>query len=198
MHKTLRQLGPTDAGMRLSRSAFADAVLEEPFIYERVAGRLVVMSPSGPQHRRLTRVFSRALHVYWDEHPDIVDFVDQEGWVITEDATDRLPDICVYLAGPQSGKDVPGRVPELSYEFVSENRADQERDYIDKRGEYHAIGVKEYVIVDRFKQAALVLTWAEGDYEEQWLTPEQTHSTKLLPGLKVELSEVFKEGGETQ
>lgn len=198
MHKTLRQFGPNDAGVRLSREAFAEATLAEPYIYERVAGRLVVMSPSGPQHRRLTRVFSRALHVYWDEHPEVIDFVDQEGWIITEDDTDRLPDICVYLAGPESGKDVPERVPELIYEFVSENRADQERDYIDKRGEYHAIGVKEYVIVDRFKQAALVLTWAAEDYEERTLTTEQTYTTKLLPGLKVEMSEVFREGGETQ
>ncbi|PON11059.1 hypothetical protein C2W62_46800, partial [Candidatus Entotheonella serta] len=37
-------------------------------------------------------------------------------------------------------------------EAVSGSRSDQERDDIHKRAEYHAIGVVEYVIVDRFKR----------------------------------------------
>jgi Uma2 family endonuclease len=49
-------------------------------------------------------------------------------------------------------------VPDLIFEFVSQDGADQEGDYIDKRAEYFAIGVREYVIVDRFKQSALVMT----------------------------------------
>ena len=71
---------------------------------------------------------------------------------------DRIPDICVYLAGESSNEEIPDRVPDLIFEFVSGNRRDQERDYIHKRAEYHSIGVKEYVIVDRFKQQVLVLT----------------------------------------
>jgi len=101
---------------------------------------------------------------YWSSHPDLIDDVDVEGWVSTSDEDDRIPDICVYLAGASSAETVPRRVPDLIFEFVSANRSDQERDYIDKRAEYHAIGVKEYVIVDRFKQAVTVLTWEAEDF----------------------------------
>ena len=44
------QLGRTDAGVRLTHEQFAEAVFEEPWRYERVNGRLVVMVPSGHDH----------------------------------------------------------------------------------------------------------------------------------------------------
>ena len=79
------------------------------------------------------------------------------------------------------------------YEFVSKDRSDQERDYIDKRKEYLDIGVKEYVIVDRFKHAVLVLTFEpnQEDYVEAWLNEDQSYVTPLLPGLTVILSDAF-------
>ena len=191
MGKTLLKLGPDDAGVRLTPEEFASAVFEEPYIYERVRGRLVVMSPAGPEHRQVSRPFRRELGGYWSNHPDIVDDVDVEGWVSTSPHDDRIPDICAYLAGDASRQTVPRRLPELIFEFVSAERADQERDYIDKRQEYHAIGVKEYVIVDRFKKAILVLTWQQEDFDEKTLGPDQLYSTPLLPDLKIALSEVF-------
>ena len=193
MGKTAFNLGPNDAGMQLSAEEFASASYESPFIYERVKGRLVVMSPAGAEHRYVSRPFRRALGGYWDSHPEVVDDVDVEGWVSTSDEDDRIPDICVYLAGDTSEQRVPRRVPDLVFEFVSANRSDQERDYIDKRAEYHAIGVKEYVIVDRFKQAVLVLTWQQDDFAEKWLRQADTYTTPLLDGLSVELSEAFNE-----
>ena len=124
-------------------------------------------------------------------HPDIVDDVDVEGWVTITEETDRIPDICVYLYDTQNQEAVPRRVPDLIFEFVSADRSDQERDYIDKRAEYHSIGVREYVIVDRFKQTALVLTWREGDFSEQVLPSTESYTTPLLPGLQVPLSDAF-------
>ena len=193
--KTILKLGPHDAGERLTAVEFAAAEYQPPFIYERVRGRLVVMSPAGPEHRGVSRLFRRALGGFWDQHPDVVDDVDVEGWVSTSEEDDRIPDICVYLAGPSSGQTVPRRVPDLIFEFVSQDRADQERDYIDKRGEYHAIGVKEYVIVDRFKQAVLVLTWQAGDFAERVLLASEAYGTPLLPGLTVRLADVFAAAG---
>lgn len=189
--KTILKLGPDDVGVRLSREEFASAELQEPYIYERVQGRLVVMSPAGEGHRKVSRPFYRDLCVYWKQHPEIVDMVDVEGWVATSPDDDRIPDICVYLAGESSGQDVPNRVPDIVFEFVSEQRGDQERDYIDKRAEYHHIGVKEYVIVDRFKGSVLVLTWQQDDFAERTLTPKDNYTTPLLPGLRVALRDVF-------
>lgn len=193
MDKTALKLGPDDAGLQLSAEEFAAAEYDPPFIYERVKGRLVVMSPAGPEHRGVSRPFRRQLGFYWGSNADLVDDVDVEGWVSTSDDDDRIPDICVYLAGDSSDEKVPRRVPDLVFEFVSANRSDQERDYIDKRAEYHVIGVKEYVIVDRFKRAVLVLSWQKQDFAERWLESEDTYTTPLLPGLKVESAEAFED-----
>lgn len=191
MLKTELALGPHEAGMRLSAAEFATAQFEEPYVYERVKGRLVVMSPAGPDHRKVSRPFRRELPAYWSTHRDKVDDVDVEGWVATSPDDDRIPDICVYLAGTSSNETVPNRVPDLIFEFVSGERADQERDYIFKRAEYHRIGVREYVIVDRFKRAVLVLTWQSDDFAERTLSPDDVYTTSHLPGLAVSLDEVF-------
>jgi len=98
----------------------------------------------------------------------------------------------MYLSGESSNEMVPRRVPEVIFEFVSANRSDQERDDIDKRAEYHSIGVKEYVIVDHFKQAVLILTWERDDFSDAWLRAGDTYTTPLLPGLRVALSEAFE------
>jgi Uma2 family endonuclease len=186
-----RLLGPADAGTALTRHEYATGQYQEPFIYERVQGRLVVMSPAGPEHRFVSRPFRRQLSLYWGLHPDLVDDVDVEGWVATSDDDDRLPDICVYLAVPSSHEVVPDRVPDLVFEFVSASRSDQERDYIHKRQEYHQIGVREYVIVDRFKQQALVLRWQPTDFDEAVLSIKDIYTTPLLPGLTVAVEEAF-------
>ena len=191
MGKTISYLGSKDAGIRLSAEEFASADYEEPYTYERVRGRLVVMSPAGPEHRKVSRPFRRELGKYWGLNSDKIDDVDVEGWVATSEDDDRIPDICVYLAGTTSGETVPRRVPDLVFEFVSGSRADQERDYIAKREEYHLIGVREYVIVDRFKKQALLLTWQEDDYAESVLSADAAYTTPLLPGLNVSLAEAF-------
>ena len=191
MEQTVLQLGRDDVGFRLTREEYAAAELQEPYIYERVQGRLAVMSPAGPEHRSVSRPFRRELGGYWAAHPEIVDDVDVEGWVATSPDDDRIPDICVYLAGSSSGEEIPHRVPDLIFEFVSQDRADQERDYITKRAEYHRIGVKEYVIVDRFKKAVLVLVWQEGDYAEKQLDFHDVYKSPLLPGLTVALAEIL-------
>lgn len=190
-----RRLGPDDAGRCVSAEEFATLEFVEPFQYERVCGRLVVMPPAGPDHRFVSRPFRRKLSAYWEDHLKTVEDVDVEGWVSTSPDDDRLPDICVYLVGDDAKRRIPHRVPALVFEFVSKRRSDQERDYIHKRDEYHAIGVKEYVIVDRFKRAVLVLTWQAEDYAEQTLSEHEAYSTPLLPGLTIPLKEAFQQSG---
>ena len=83
-------------------------------------------------------------------------------------------------------------MPDVIFEFVSQDRSDQERGYVDKRAEYHAIRVREYVIVDRFKEQALVLTLKRGNDAERVLSRDEQYTTPLLPGLKIALNEVFE------
>ena len=191
MGETILKLGPDDTGLRLSAAEYAAAEWQRPYRFERVHGRVVAMSPSGPEHRWSAGILRRELDAYWRDHTDVVQFVDFEGWVATSPDDDRLPDICVYLRGSADREKVPHRVPELIFEFVSESRRDQERDYIYKREEYHRVGVKEYVIVDRFKASALVLTWRKGDYAERVLGIADDYTSPLLPGFTVALRDVL-------
>jgi Uma2 family endonuclease len=125
----IRRLGPENAGELVSAEEFATLEFVPPFRYERVKGRLVVMPPAGPDHRGTSRPFRRELGGYWNTYRDVVDDIDVKGWVATSDDDDRIPDICVYLNGPNSGPKVPKRVPDLIFEVVSGSRLDQERDY---------------------------------------------------------------------
>ncbi len=58
---TILTLGPDDAGLRLTAEEFAHADFQGPYTYERVKGRLVVMSPAGPEHSKVSRLFRREL-----------------------------------------------------------------------------------------------------------------------------------------
>lgn len=187
------RLGPNDAGCWVSAGEFATLDFVEPFRYERVRGRLVVLAPAGHDHQLVSRPFRRRLGAYWSDRLNLVDDVDVHGWIATSPDDDRLPDICVYLVGDDAERQVPHRIPALVFEFVSRSRSDQERDYIHKRDEYHAIGVKEYVIVDRFKRSVLVLTRQPDEYAERTLTEHESYTTPILPGLAIPLSEAFGE-----
>jgi Uma2 family endonuclease len=191
MPKTLLRLGPQNAGEQISAEEYATAEWVPPYRYERAKGRLVVMPPAGPDHRESSRPFQRLLNHYWEEHRDIVDYVDVEGWVSTSEEDDRLPDLCVYLKASATGKRVPERVPDLVFEIVSGGKVDRDRDYVEKREEYHRIGVKEYVLVDRFKRQVLVLTWREDDYDERVLKAKDSYTSPLLPGLAIPVAEAL-------
>jgi Uma2 family endonuclease len=53
-------LGPDDNGRLVSDDEFAAADFAEPWKYERVEGRLVVMYPNGPEHVRHFRALARS------------------------------------------------------------------------------------------------------------------------------------------
>lgn len=189
MGKSKLLLTPADEGMELSREEYAEADVKGPWKYERVRGRLIVMAPAGHDHHLTAEPFRDYLVVYKVQHPDVVEHVFEESWTTIDDDTDRHPDIAVYLQ-TSSGR-IPDRVPDLIFEIVSEDRRDRERDYDEKRGEYESIGVREYVIVDRFEQRVTVLLLEEGGYVETVLDTGKVYSTPLLPGLEVPLSEVL-------
>ncbi len=186
-----RTLGPEDAGMLLSRDEYSTWEFAEPWTYERVQGRLVVLPPVGAEHRNVAKPFRRELGGYWSQHRDVVDDVDYEGWIATSEDDDRIPDICLDLVGPQSGSGVPYRIPDVIYEFLSEGQAAFRRDFIEKRAEYHRVKVPEYVVVDRFRRQVHVFAWQPGDYAETILTAADVYTSPQLPGLSIPLSEAF-------
>ncbi|MEM9703328.1 MAG: Uma2 family endonuclease, partial [Planctomycetota bacterium] len=136
------------------------------------------------------------------EHPDKVADFQAERWVLFGDDTDRFPDAAALLkgsplagAGPDEDLD-PDRIPDLLFEFVSPGRENRMRDYVEKRTEYHALGVREYVIVDPEGQRATVLRWEpDGYHEAATLGPDDVYTSPLLPGLSIPLNEALG-GGE--
>ena len=189
MSKPLLVLGRDDHGMFITHDEFAEAQYQEPWRYERVNGRLVVMNPSGHDHQASGSPIFAHLGAYMLSHSNVVEFVFPEAWVVIDDETERIADIGVYLK-TSSGR-IPERVPELVFEIVSEGTADQHRDYDDKRAEYERIGIKEYVIVDRFQSRLTVFRLQQGRYQSQILGPSDSYTTPLLPGLEIPLSNVF-------
>jgi Uma2 family endonuclease len=186
------ELGPNDAGRYLSAEEFADAIYAEPWKYEREKGRLIVMPPDGEGHVSTTSPWLKRLIVYWDSHPEVVERVVPSAWVRVDDGTDRIGDIGVYLAHDPPTLNIPDQVPEMIFEIVSPGRKSRERDYVKKRTEYYHLGVREYVVVDRFKKQVTVLTHRPEGHQEQILKRGDIYTSPLLPGLAIPLDEVLK------
>jgi Uma2 family endonuclease len=185
------ELGPGDAGRDISAGEFADAVFQEPWRYERASGRLVVMAPDGEAHIDAVDPWLERLFGYRSTHREIVRRVVPNAWIRVDDGTDRIGDIGVYLAGDPGGKTIPDRIPDLMFEIVSPGREAHDRDYVEKRAEYERLGIKEYVIVDRFTKQVTVFTLAPDGYHDRVLTAADTYTSPLLPGLAIPLAEVW-------
>jgi Uma2 family endonuclease len=56
--------------------------------------------------------------------------------------------------------------PRLVVEVVSPGKTNRDRDYINKRSQYGAIGVDEYWIIDPQAQTVLVLSLTGEEYQE--------------------------------
>jgi Uma2 family endonuclease len=151
------------------------------------------MFPDSEAHDDLTEPWHERLVLYKVAHPDLVEKVVSEAWVLISGLTDRIGDIGVFLRPVDGSKPSPrpARVPEFMFEIVSKSRKDRRRDYVEKRAEYHAIGVREYVIIDQFEKKVTVLTYEPDGYTEEVLSPLDVYETPLLPGLRVPISEIF-------
>jgi Uma2 family endonuclease len=191
--ESTKALGPADHGRLLSAEEFAAAEFVEPWAYERVDGRLVVMSPDGEAHDDCSETLRDHLGAYRLAHHDVVERVVSEAWVRVSAGTDRIGDIGVYLVSERPGDRRPDRVPEIMFEIVSPGEESRRRDYGEKRPEYLRLGVREYVIVDRFAGTVTAITATAGAVRERALTRSEEYSSELLPGLAIPLADVLPE-----
>jgi Uma2 family endonuclease len=189
---TRLRLGLDDHGRATTAAEYLGAEFDEPWRYELRDGRLAVMSPAGEDHVATTQPWLELLMAYRLAHPARVDRVAPEAWVRIDDENYRIGDLGVYLRGERSGLRIPERAPELIFEFVSPGRMAHDRDYVEKRSDYHAAGVREYVIVDPLAARVIVLTDAPGRYAERVLRAGEAYATPLLPDLAVPLAGIFR------
>lgn len=183
------RLGLADHGRIVSAGDFADAEFDAPYTYEREGGRLVAMTPEGVDHVLASNPWRNRLILFQFQTPGIIQEVVTQNWVRPDDATDRIGDIGVFLANRPF--DLPDGPPDLMFEIVSAGKANRTRDYVTKRADYEKLGVKEYVIVDRFDRRLTVLSLGAQGYHEVVLTAADTYTTPLLPGFAVRLADVF-------
>jgi len=189
--KSTLALGPEDAGRPVSAERFARAAFVEPWIYERDAGRLVVIAPEGQDHVEGSSPWLQRLVLYWTEHPDVVALVVPQAWVRVDGGTDRIGDIGVYLVAESPQPPIPDRVPDLMFEIVSPGAESRKRDYETKRRDYERLGVSEYVIIDRPKRSVTVLTRERRGFRTDVLKSDDVYQSPLLPGLAIPLNEVL-------
>lgn len=188
---TALKLGPGDATRLLSAEQFATADFVETWRYVRSGGRLVVSPPAGDDHVSMTEPWRDALVLYKVAHPNLVERVVSEAWIHPDDASDRIGDIGVYLRATEPQPPIPDRIPDLVFEVVNLGLRARARDSIEKREQYHRLGVREYVIIDRAEHRVTVLTHDPNGYIERSLGPNDTYVSPLLPGLEVPFGELI-------
>ncbi|HWE38460.1 MAG TPA: Uma2 family endonuclease [Isosphaeraceae bacterium] len=184
-------LGPDDHGRPVTADEYAEADFLEPWKYERRQGRLVVRAPDSSRHDDVSEPWRDHLGAYKLTHPRVVQMVRSEAWVRVAAGTDRIGDIGVYLVRTPPAPMTDDRVPDLMFEFVSRAARDRKRDYVEKRADSHRLGIREYVIIDRRRKLVSVLTHTAEGYVERTLTPKDTYTTPLLPGLAIPLDEAL-------
>ncbi|MEW4566834.1 Uma2 family endonuclease [Tautonia sp. JC769] len=174
------------AGTRMTPEEF-DAVEEwdEDYKYELIHGILVVTPVPLPQETGPNELLGHWLLNYREQHPQggTLDYSLMEQYVRTLDSR-RRADRLIW-AGLGRLPKVKADVPTIVVEFVSAGKRNRQRDYVEKRGEYLALGVREYWIVDRFRRT---LTVCRSGQEDQIVPESGTYRTPLLPGFDLVLA----------
>lgn len=184
-------LNDSSAGVRMTPAEF-DAIEEgqfnEDYRFELVEGVLVVNPIEREGHSDPNDHLGFLLREYQLRHP--------EGKAL--DVT--LPERHIFLARSRRKADRvlwiglgrrpnPRRdVPAVVVEFVSPGRRSWMRDYIEKRDEYLALGVKEYWIIDPFRRDLTVYTQGPDGPVETVIQETETYTTPLLPGFQLPLA----------
>ncbi len=162
---------------------------------EIIDGELIVSPTPSAQHQRIVVRLVRMIGAFLDEHPVGEVLVAPLDTILASDQVVQ-PDL-LYVSNERAGiveRWVFG-APDLVIEVISETS--RRRDEVRKRELYEQFGVSEYWIVD--PDARSVKTYrrgASGGYEHPLLVTaadDKTLTTPLLPGLIIDLAEVFAE-----
>ena len=151
---TITALGPTDHGRKLSWEEFRSTPWQEGYRYELIDGRLYVSPAPNLPHDRLVQWLFLRLVQYADAHPEVFNYVTQNGRVFVPErpeATEAEPDITCYQHFPLDQPLSEGNWRELSpvlvVEVVSEDTAEKDTE---RNVELYlqVPSVREYWIVD--------------------------------------------------
>ena len=185
------RLSADDNGIILTAEQF-DSIEEfdDEFNYELIHGVVIVTPFASLAERDPNEELGRLLRNYQDKHPGVLDKTVFEQYVRTPD-TRRRADRVIW-AGLGRTPDFQKDVPTIIVEFVSPSRRDQLRDYVFKRDEYLAVGVKEYWVIDRFRRTMTVFHSASSPDSPTVIAENDTYRPALLPGFELPLKALLK------
>ena len=193
----VNRIGPADDGRPMSLKEFGPIKVQEGFHYELSRGRIEVSDIPRLPHGRQLSTLRDNLTLYKIANPGRINAIFGGGeckTTIFATESERHPDLAIYLTKPPPG-DQPWDewVPEIVVEFVSKSSA--RRDYGEKAEDYLAAGVREYWIIDRFKQVLTVLTRAGDGWNRREYGPDEPHITPLLPSFTLTCGPLFAAAG---
>jgi hypothetical protein len=193
--KRVLRIGPEHQGRRMPLKVFEPALGQDGYVYELARGIVVVSEVANYVHAMLVAMVRNQLVLYQLSRPERIHAIlgTMECKLLAPAfESERHPDIAVYFAPPLYRK---GRttwadwIPDLIVEVVSESSRD--RDYVEKREEYWALGVKEYWIVDAERGLILALRRGKNNWIEKELQANDVLESKLLPGFRLTCKDVF-------
>jgi Uma2 family endonuclease len=188
--KSVRRIGPDSGGILMTGREFDKAEFEEGWRYELVNGVLIVTPIPLENEADPNEELGHWLRSYRESHPlgSTLDVTLSERTVRTGQNR-RRADRLIWVG---LGR-LPRRyeTPAIIAEFVSAGRRDWIRDYVLKRDEYLAIGVREYWVIDRFRHTLTVFCLQAGRVRKRVFSKEQTYKTDLLPGFELPLARLF-------
>lgn len=183
-----KRIGPRCNGMSMTRTEFQEHDNWTPgYRYELVHGVLVVNPPPDIGERNPNDELGYWLRAYRDAHPNgkSLDETSPEHTIATSAGFRRADRVIWAGLGRLPDPDVD--VPAIVIEFVSRRSRDRQRDYIEKRDEYRAIGVREYWVIDRFRRCLTVCT-----RDSELVVPaDGIYTTALLPGFELAVARLL-------
>jgi Uma2 family endonuclease len=185
-------LGLETAGLLMTPEEF-DAIEEydEHYRYELVQGVLVVTPIPLAEETGPNELLGHLLLTYSESHPQgsALDLTLPQQYVRTRTSR-RIADRLIW-AGLGRLPDRRRDVARIAVEFVSGDRRDRQRDYVDKRQEYQEAGIAEYWIIDRFQRTLTVIHNQPTGRVEQVITEQEIYQTPLLPGFELPLARLL-------
>ena len=198
--RPVRQMLPTDAdelldlaerlagqpvpGVRLTERQFVDWCPDEVRA-EWVDGEVTLMPPENADHSDREGLLAAVVRLFIEDRDLGRVFANGLYVRLPGQRRRRVPDL-LFVAAARShlirGAVVHGP-PDLIVEIVSPSSVD--RDWVDKRAEYEAGGVREYWIVDQQNGAFVMYVLHGGKYRKRRPDAEGRVYSKVLKGLYV-------------
>jgi Uma2 family endonuclease len=187
-----RWIGPDSAGIRMTPEEF-DAIeaeeYDEDYRYELVHGVLVVTPFATESETDPDDELGHWLRTYRDTHPrgSVLDETVPEHFLRTPNCRRRADRVIWSGLGrpPRRGANVPAIV----VEFVAPGKRSWRRDYVEKRDEYVALGVREYWVFDRFRRTLTVFQRTQP--HETVVSEAETYRSALLPGFELPIGRLL-------